>query len=289
MTAAIPGRNSFCPCGSGKRYKKCCGQPGGKPQLDPIAVNRAVAYAGEVGQQRGAFCESYTRYKQGEMARLVAQLKSDIEAKGKTISCGRGCTHCCKVYVFATLQEADAIAYYLYTHDDALRHFLKSYADWKARINPIAQNLERLEKLQEKILFGRESVKEREVFYADLSVYAGLNTPCPFLEDGACTIYEVRPYTCACVVSSSPPEWCDRNNPYRGKTSIYKAQPNRFAEPPYLGLTSSIIFACLPELVHHILAYGYAFLSSFEGLEKLKPRAAADPEVRAVLRDMGAL
>jgi preprotein translocase subunit SecA len=27
------GRNDPCPCGSGKKYKKCCGRPGAKPQM----------------------------------------------------------------------------------------------------------------------------------------------------------------------------------------------------------------------------------------------------------------
>ena len=28
--AAAPGRNDPCPCGSGKKYKKCCGAEGGQ-------------------------------------------------------------------------------------------------------------------------------------------------------------------------------------------------------------------------------------------------------------------
>jgi preprotein translocase subunit SecA len=35
--AAKVGRNAPCPCGSGKKYKKCCGRPGavGKPPGAP--------------------------------------------------------------------------------------------------------------------------------------------------------------------------------------------------------------------------------------------------------------
>jgi uncharacterized protein len=28
------GRNDPCPCGSGKKYKKCCGAPGGASDAD---------------------------------------------------------------------------------------------------------------------------------------------------------------------------------------------------------------------------------------------------------------
>ena len=27
-SGSAPGRNDPCPCGSGKKYKKCCGKPG---------------------------------------------------------------------------------------------------------------------------------------------------------------------------------------------------------------------------------------------------------------------
>jgi hypothetical protein len=33
-----PGRNDPCPCGSGKKYKKCCLRPLGAPQPSPEAV-----------------------------------------------------------------------------------------------------------------------------------------------------------------------------------------------------------------------------------------------------------
>ncbi len=34
------GRNDPCPCGSGKKYKKCCGRPGAKPQIEKARVAR---------------------------------------------------------------------------------------------------------------------------------------------------------------------------------------------------------------------------------------------------------
>ncbi len=34
------GRNDPCPCGSGKKYKKCCGRPGAKPQIERAQAAR---------------------------------------------------------------------------------------------------------------------------------------------------------------------------------------------------------------------------------------------------------
>ena len=34
------GRNDPCPCGSGKKYKKCCGRPGAKPQIEKAQAVR---------------------------------------------------------------------------------------------------------------------------------------------------------------------------------------------------------------------------------------------------------
>jgi hypothetical protein len=253
------------------------------PKYDFPSINREVAFEGEVGRQRKDFYTRYSRFKQVEIDRLVSQMKRDIGTRGESVSCSPGCFHCCLLYVFTTLQEADTITCFLYEHQDAFEHFLTMYPRWEAAITPIVHNIDRLEAIQEKILFGQETMEERQVFYSDLTVFADLNNPCPFLYDGVCTIYPVRPYSCACVLSSSPQEWCDRNNPNRQKPSIYKSHPDRASEMPYMGLATGIIFGCLPNMVYRIMVYGYSFLSSFQGLEGLKTRAAADPEIRTIL------
>jgi Fe-S-cluster containining protein len=155
---------------------------------------------------------------------------------------------------------------------------------WEESVTPIAANIERLESIQEKVLFGRETLEEKQLFYSDLSEYASLQIPCPFLRDGACAIYPVRPYSCACILSTSPRTWCDRNNLDRQKKTIYRKNPNRGVDPRYMGLAESIIFGCLPSLVYQILNDGYNFISSFQGLEGLKEEAADDPQVQNILR-----
>ena len=259
------------------------------PEYELISINREVAFKGEIGRQRKKFYEQYSRFKKAEIDLLVSQMKRDIETRGEKVSCSPGCTHCCLVYVFTTLQEADTITGYLYEYPHAFDRFLTAYPGWEDAIAPILFNIDRLESIQEKVLFGRETMEERQLFYSDLTSFADLSNPCPFLHDNACIIYPVRPYSCACVLSSSPQEWCNRKNPDRQKPSIYKNHPDRASEMPYMGLTTGIIFGCLPHMVYRIMVYGYAFLSSFPGLEALKNRAATDPEICTVLQNMKVL
>jgi Fe-S-cluster containining protein len=192
-------RNAPCPCGSGQKYKKCCGAPKGegRRQANVIRVNQAVAYKGEIGRKREAFCRDYAVFKKGAIAQLETDLRQEVAAKGQAISCARGCTHCCSVYVFADLQECECIVHHLYHHPETLQHFLASYHDWQERISRFERTFRRIEKVQEKILFGQATGEERRIFDADLNFYANQVIPCPFLVKNACSIYEIRPHVCA--------------------------------------------------------------------------------------------
>ncbi len=55
-----PGRNDSCPCGSGKKYKRCCGLQAGapRPMLNPVEIGSLVAL---VDQQRLSEAESRAR------------------------------------------------------------------------------------------------------------------------------------------------------------------------------------------------------------------------------------
>ncbi len=129
----MPARNAPCPCGSGLKYKRCCGA-GGSGLPPAIARTRALAYQGEMGRQREAFCREYTAYKQAELRAIATGLRQTLAARGQTVTCGKGCAACCHVYVVATLQECEAIVYYLYQHGDILLSFLRNYALWKAAV-----------------------------------------------------------------------------------------------------------------------------------------------------------
>ena len=63
------GRNSPCPCGSGKKYKHCCGKSPqtipiqGNNERDYLTLNKIIAYKGKIGKMREDFCIRYIKRK----------------------------------------------------------------------------------------------------------------------------------------------------------------------------------------------------------------------------------
>ncbi|MCL2149617.1 MAG: YkgJ family cysteine cluster protein [Dehalococcoidia bacterium] len=281
----MPERNAPCPCGSGKKYKKCCNLNTVRAHApDTIAINRAVAYKGEVGRRRLAFCEAYTIAKKEGLANVEAKLRQSAEEMGKTITCHKGCGHCCDIYVFANLQESENIVHYLYEHEETFQYYLRQYPRWKEKIGRLGATMPNIDKMQEKVLFGIATEDDRRAFNDGLTAYATLRNPCPFLRDNACTIYEVRPYVCAGVVSINPPGHCIPDNPTSKENMLMKADYLPQNDIPYfMPAKAAINFGCMPALVYQIIKYGYAFLSTIEGLEDLQRLATGDPAVRATL------
>ena len=240
-----PERNAPCPCGSGKKYKKCCGLPAAQSSPDSFSFNRAIAYKGSVGKLREAFCVNYAAVKKS--------ITLDIESNHKQDA--------------ASLQECECIVHYLYHHNETLRNFLRAYDAWIGRIARIESCFDRINSLHGKTLLSQESAQERQIFNAEQAFYESQNIPCPFLFDGLCSIYEVRPYICASVVSLSPPDWCKRSHPDYIHAVYLKTELRRENDMPYfMPLRDKIFFADMPLLVHDILEQGYDTLSSVRGL-----------------------
>jgi hypothetical protein len=284
-----PERNSPCPCGSGKKYKKCCGlvKTEAREGQDIFKLNQSVAYLGEVGRRREDFCINYTKEKQAGIEEIVNELRRDIATQGKAITCSRGCAYCCSVYVFATLQECECIVYYLYRHNDDLQHFLKSYTGWRQEISKIERSYRLIERIQEKAILGWQVTQDEQGrFDTALTAFTSRNISCPFLlPDQSCSIYEVRPFVCAGVVSTYSPELCSPANPRHDTSLLCKAEIKTENEMPYFVQPKSpVVFGCLPELVHGILERGYSLLSTVQGLEHLKGKVARDPEVQMALK-----
>jgi Fe-S-cluster containining protein len=258
------------------------------PNPDQIAVNRLVAYRGEIGNRREEFCNIYSLAKKWGIAAVEKQLCDGVKEMGKQITCRKGCSYCCKVYVFADLQECEAIVHYLYRNEELLKHFLEHYYLWKDKISGLGRVLPELDSVQEKMLLGSASLQDRDEFSKRLNAYAGLQNPCPFLKDNACTIYEVRPYVCAGVISTSPVEYCEPEHPKHDDTILYKADFQPQEDMPYFIETKCAVnFGCMPELVYRIIKYGYGFLSSIAGLENMQRTAGTDPEIKSLLERMG--
>ena len=280
-------RNSPCPCGSGKKFKKCCGSSLAPARPDVIAINKALAYRGAVGRRREAFCRDYIDLKRDKITEMGNKLRQELVPAGQVISCGKGCVHCCKFYVDASLQECEAIVYHLYQHDEALRHFLAAFDGWRDRIQRIERCFRKLNNLTERSAAGLATEEEKRIIYDELVNYSLADIPCPFLAEGACSIYEVRPYVCAGLVATTPQEWCNPAHPNSSQGASYKVSLKASTDMPYFAQAkSNVIFSSLPFLVHRILEEGYDALSAVPGLEGLKELAFRDPEVRVVLADM---
>src|SRR4030042_3910809 len=113
------GRNDPCPCGSGKKYKKCCGRIAESNfdhsrAIKSIDLFKRLAYLGDIGRRRKQFCYHYMAQKEISLAKMeTAQIEATY-ALGERISCHKGCYYCCAERVKASLQECEAIVYFLY-------------------------------------------------------------------------------------------------------------------------------------------------------------------------------
>ena len=276
-------RNAPCPCGSGKKHKKCCGITTVRTD-DSIEINRLIAYRGQIGRRRKQFCEEYAPKKRAAIVALEAYLQRSLADHAHTSPCSRGCSHCCRLFVAASLQECEIIVNYLYDHEEKLAHFLRTYDTWRSRITRITRCFRQINDLHQKITAREDTAEDRQRFEEECGRYVQADIPCPFLKDSACSIYEVRPYVCAAVVAVSPSEWCAANHPRHAEASYLKSSIQTDDRPAYLTLPAERdVLAPMPSLIYNLLHDGYALLDTVPGLEGIKNAALGDPEVQTIL------
>jgi len=290
------GRNDPCPCGSGKKYKKCCGAstartPATEPKIDYFLLNREIAYKGKIGRQRRDFCIEYAAKKKNDFERMRKVQFEQSQEKGEAISCKKGCCSCCSMYVEATIQECEVIVYWLYQNAELFDTFLQEYPLWRDRVEE-GGNLHK----QCGCVWGRESTTEStHMMLLQLNEAQGRyyqqNIPCPFLNDNLCSIYEVRPYMCAAHIAISPPERCSPGS--LQEPEIRKAVPIEIMSDCsfyYKDLERQVL-TFMPIGVYEILKSGTYYFSEgqVQGLENLDMEFITDPEVLAILRKYGVL
>jgi Fe-S-cluster containining protein len=266
-----PERNGPCTCGSGKKYKKCCGAPSGGfcPKEDAVSNQRRIAYEGARGQQRENFVKRYTAYKKQRLAEIADAQRQAVQSQGKNISCGQGCSYCCHVYVSATLPECEAIVFYLYEHEDALQNFLNNYPEWQQAVRGIEWAYKEIGRICSRQLAKLDTASERAALTAVLNTYAAQNIPCPFLSKGSCGIYEVRPYVCAGLIATTPREWCRFDHPEQDRAELLKAEVFLDEDRPYLdNPLAKTLLSNLPALINALLCRGWEFL---EKLPRFSP------------------
>jgi Fe-S-cluster containining protein len=285
----LPGRNDPCPCGSSKKYKKCCGAPPSpapawvREKGDHTALHRAIAYRGKIGQMRADFCRRYTAYKQTLFEDMEKYLSGQITARAEKLTCRKGCHYCCFEYIGGTLHECEAIVYYLYRNRVAFDSFLQAYAVWREKVSTRESLFDNIKDMYIRGAAEGFSEKNLQDFRDASLLYSRQRIPCPFLVDGLCSIYEVRPRVCASIAATTAAEWCSPLSENEPTVLICRSDPQEleppfFREPMALGMTS------IPVSVYEILTGGYVWLSEIPGLEGLDKEAMSDPEVRLILK-----
>jgi Fe-S-cluster containining protein len=137
----------------------------------------------------------------GEEAQALEEARSpDTD---KTLSCHKGCAACCRMMVPLSAPEAFT-----------LRKFVHSLPT--ERQQRIAERLAKTKSLllshglwHRLLEMGETTQPPNEDALEPINLdYYALRTPCPFLEDEVCSIYEERPAACRELLVTSPAEWC---------------------------------------------------------------------------------
>ena len=137
----------------------------------------------------------------GEAAQALENART-LES-GKTISCKKGCAACCRMMVPVSAPEAFA-----------LREFVHSLPpERQQRISTRSARTKSLllsHGLWHRLLEMGETTQppDDDALEPINRAYYALRTPCPFLEDEVCSIYEERPAACRELLVTSPAEWC---------------------------------------------------------------------------------
>ncbi|OFX10251.1 MAG: hypothetical protein A2516_08470 [Alphaproteobacteria bacterium RIFOXYD12_FULL_60_8] len=284
-------RNQPCHCGSGKKFKKCHGAPASAlapapaRKIDPFAFNKTVAYEGALGRQRKQFCEDYASFKSSLFDKMQNRQKEVAAREGKKISCAKGCWFCCTQYVGGSLQECETIVHWLYNNESVLKRFLQEYPKWREKVREHEGVFTKTNAAASACVSNPEDGALREAFLAASREYHRLNISCPFLADGACSIYPVRPLACGGLVAFSPPEMCMASNsepPEVLITTPTVPEPSYFYGPDKLQINSPFAL-----LVFQLLQNGYDYLAQIPGSGDLAEKVYSDPEVIEALRKGG--
>jgi Fe-S-cluster containining protein len=232
---------------------------------------KQIAYMSEIGRRREAFCLFMTHRMQTYHREVAEGALDAAHSAGKQITCAKGCSLCCTQFVGVSIQEAEAIVYYLYHNPDVLEFFLSGYDTWRTRSG------------REEADWAVRISSSPDERQSALNAYNRLNIACPFLRENLCTIYAVRPLTCASLSSVSPAHLCSCSSQ---TYPVYLIAPVHESDrPPYLWLTEEKQFLCstMPEMVNVVLSHGYLFLLKWLDSEDLTKEVLSDPFLQGVL------
>lgn len=286
------GRNDPCPCGSGLKYKKCCASPETPILVEPatrataanmefFGLNRQIAYKGKIGRAREDFCIRYIARKQAFLKEIELDQEEKTASAGEMITCHKGCANCCTQYILGTLQECEAIVYYLYQNKNALADFMTAYPVWRNKLRQYDTAFQAVKDAVNRQI--SEGVNEANTLAYEVANvrFMMLNLKCPFQnKTQECSIHEVRPWNCAKPVATTPSEWC---HPFTNKKNdlpnVYMSEKVP-EELPYFLPTKSLNVMLVHLGVWQILTEGFYWLSDIPGLEDMAKETMQDPEVQ---------
>ncbi len=269
------GRNSPCPCGSGKKFKHCCGAKEGKSQScadvpDVFDIVRRAAYVGSVGLARRVFSRDALKEKQRIFAIIKQNQQTDAKRQGSRVQCVPGCYYCCYHFIGGSLQECESIVYYLYSHKNKLKHFLEQYPLWRRKTGEHEALFQSLGLSYKILMDGGADSKIMEKHRA--------------LRSGKCDIYPSRPYGCAALFSLESPRSCD---PAVSNATNQRSIVSDHRETPYFyGGNSFLIVSSLPLMVYEILKGGVWYLARLPGLQGIDRDMFKDPRAAGLIRSV---
>ncbi len=240
--------------------------------MDAFLLNKEITYKGAIGKKRRSFCIKYIEKKREILEQIRADQLKTVSKNRETISCQKGCLHCCLAYMQASVQECEAIVYYLYQNEIALSTFLDNYMDWREKLRQNGDTFKECGQLWQNKTNPGASEEAQLALQESESRYREQNIYCPFLLDDLCLIYEVRPFTCAGLVATTPPQWCSPSSPNKAKTYVTWT-PTTIDNSFYYKGISGTVLAFMPLVVYGILKDGYKLLSNIPGLEGLEEAA----------------
>jgi Fe-S-cluster containining protein len=255
-----------------------------RQEMNKFEVNKEIAYNGKLGSEREAFNIDFIKRKTALFNEMKDEMTHNIQRilrPGDKISCQKGCSFCCVMYVEATIQECEAIVYHLYHNAPVLNNFLATYPRWREQVRRNGDIWKECNYDETK-----EDPKDfpalNEQITKKMQLYRNQDISCPFLVNNGCSIYDVRPYMCAIHYSVSQPDCCQPENS-NAINVVYPLDVTPEKSFFYRELDNPVV-VFMPICVHEILHEGVSYYASrFPGFEKFDTEFYREPEVDVVL------
>jgi len=184
--------------------------------------------------------------------------------------------------VGGSLQECEAIVYYLYQNEHALDIFLKQYPDWRRETGKNEALFQAVSvSFKQMVTLGYDDqISELHANYSEK--YLNQNVFCPFLYRKGCLIYPARPKACTSLFATTTPAWCNPLN--KNKPKQHAVTSNEPEPPFYYGSTADLILSNVPLMVFEILKGGFFYLGGIPGLQNIDKELLTDPKAQNIIQ-----